>query len=136
MYSSPDYNTNLVYQSDARPMGEEVVRILRGMADDLSLFGDVLILGDSTSAYCGDREKETSWRELRDKAHNECGVNFISESWPGATPRAFLNQAANDACRCSSYGWVILFLGGGRGGFRRDSPRRDLYITRRPLRVL
>ena len=70
-------------------MGEEVVRILRGMADDLSLFGDVLILGDSTSAYCVDREKEMSWRELRDQAHNECGVNFFSESWSGETPPRF-----------------------------------------------
>ena len=77
MYSSPDYDINLVYRSNTHPMGEEVVRILRGMADDLSLFGDVLILGDSTSAYCVDREKEMSRRELRDKAHNECGVNFF-----------------------------------------------------------
>ena len=92
-------------------MSDEVVRILRGMAGELSLFGDVLILGDSTSAYCVDRESELSWRDLREKAKAECGINFYFESWSGATPRAFLNQAANAAWWGCSYDWVIL-LGG------------------------
>ena len=68
-------------------MGDEVVRILRGMAGEISLFGDVLILDDSASAYCVDSEKELSWRDLREKAKEECGINFYSESWSGATPR-------------------------------------------------
>ena len=64
IYSSLDFNINLAYQSHAHPMGDEVVRILRGMAGELSLFGDVLIVGDSTSAYCVGREKELSWRDI------------------------------------------------------------------------
>ena len=87
--SSPDFNINLSYQSHDRPMGEEVVRILRGMAGELSLFGDVLIIGDSTSAYCFDRKGEMSWGDIRAKAQNACGVNFFSESWSGATPPRF-----------------------------------------------
>ena len=66
-----------MYQSHAHPKGAEVVRILRGIAGALSLSGDVLILGDSTSAYCVDREQELSWRDLRDKAKDARGVNFF-----------------------------------------------------------
>ena len=67
IYSSLDFNINLAYQSHAHPMGDEVVRILRGMAGELSLFGDVLIVGDSTSAYCVGREKKLarSQREIQ-----------------------------------------------------------------------
>ena len=69
-----------------------MVRILRGIAGALSLSGDVLILGDSTSAYCVDREQELSWRDLRDKAKEARGVNFFFESWSGATPAIFLTR--------------------------------------------
>ena len=111
IYDSPDFNIDLVYQSTDHPMSDEVVRILRGMSGELSLFGDVLILGDSTSAYCVDRRSELGRRDLREKAKAECGINFYFESWSGATPRAFLNQAAKAAWRGCSYDWAIL-LGG------------------------
>ena len=92
-------------------MGDEVVRILRGIAGELSLSGDVLVLGDSTSAYCVDRMSELTWNELRGNLSRECGVGFHFEAWSGATPRAFLNQAENASWRGRAYDWVLL-LGG------------------------
>ena len=75
------------------PMCEEVVRILRSISGELSLSGDVLVLGDSTSAYCVDRENEVSWPDLRARSSEACaGVNFYFESWSVATPRAFLSR--------------------------------------------
>ena len=67
-------------------MGDEVVRILRSITGELSLFGDVLILGDSTSAYCVYRKNELNWRDPREKEKCERGVNFYFESWSGAAP--------------------------------------------------
>ena len=39
IYSSPDFNIDLLRQSRDRPMGDEVVRIFRGMAGELSPLG-------------------------------------------------------------------------------------------------
>ena len=86
IYSSPDFNTKLAYQSHTRPMGAEVVRIMRGITGELSLFGDVLILGDSTSAHCVGRAKEPRWRDPRDKDKEERGVNFPNPG-TGRPPR-------------------------------------------------
>ena len=58
-------------------MGAEVVRIMRGITGELSLFGDLLIIVDSTSAYCVGRAEELRWRDIRDKAKEERGVNFF-----------------------------------------------------------
>ena len=93
-------------------MCDEVVRILRSIAGELSLSGDVLVLGDSTSAYCVDRKNEVSWSDLRARSSEACvGVNFYFESWSGTTPRAFLSQAANAAWWGCSYDWVLLVGG-------------------------
>ena len=104
-------------------MSDEVVRILRGMAGELSLFGDVLILGDSTSAYCVDRENELSRMYHREKAKEGRGINFISNPGLGRHPpthRAFLNQVENAAWRGFSYGWVILLGGRNSDGIPRE----------------
>ena len=77
IYSSPDFNTKLAYQSHTHPMGADVVRILRGITGELSIFGDVLIVGDITSGYCIDRAIEPRRRDLRDKAKEERGVIFF-----------------------------------------------------------
>ena len=93
-------------------MCEEVVRILRSISGELSLSGGVLVLGDSTSAYCVDRMEEVSWSDLMARPAEACdGVNFYLESWPRATPRAFLSQVANAAWWGCSYDWVLLVGG-------------------------
>ena len=38
IYSSPGCNIHLAYQAPNRPMGGEVVRVLRGITGELSLF--------------------------------------------------------------------------------------------------
>ena len=59
----------------------DVVRIPQGITSDLSMRGFVLVIGDSTSAYCVDRERELSWSDLREKAREACGgVDFYFES--------------------------------------------------------
>ena len=45
-------------------MGEDVLRILRGITGELSLSVDVLVLGDSKLAYCVDRKRGLTWGEL------------------------------------------------------------------------
>ena len=109
-------------------MSDEVVRILRSITGALSLSGDVLVLGDSTSAYCVDREKEVTWGDLRARASDDCGgVNFYFESWSGATPRAFLSQAANAAWWGCSYDWVLLI--GGWNSYGIESEEIDEIFT-------
>ena len=97
------------------------MRILRGITDELSPRGNVLAVGDSTSAYCVDRERELSWSDLRGKARDACGgVNFYFESWSGATPRSFFTHANNAAW------WgalVLLDTVDRRAEFRRSERR-------------
>ena len=92
-------------------MGEEVSRTLRGIAGELSLFGDVLVLGDSTSAYCVDGKCELSRGESMAKLEGECGVRFYFGECAGATPRDFWNQAENAAWGRRPCDWALL-LGG------------------------
>ena len=97
------------------------MRILRGITDALGLRGDVLVIGDSTSAYCVDRERELSWFDLREKASAACeGVNFYFESWSGATPGSFLTQASNASRWGYTYDWVLLIGGWNSDGMSGD----------------
>ena len=111
----------LEHQNYFHPKGSEVVRILRGITDELGIRGNVLVIGDSTSAYCVDRERELSWSDLREKARSACGgVNFYFESWSGATPRSFLTQANNASWWGLSYDWVLLIGGWNSDGMNGD----------------
>ena len=86
--------------------------------------GDVLVIGDSTSAYCVDRERELSWSDLRCKAREACGdAGFYFESWSGATPHSFRTQAENDAWRGAPYDWVLLIGGWNSDGVKSDEIR-------------
>ena len=110
-----------------------MARILRGIAGVLSLSGDVLILGDSTSAYCVDREQELSWRDLRDKVKDECGVNFFFESWSGATPVIFLTRRITlPGGVVITTGWFF-WEGGIPMGFRAG---RFRYISKISSRIV
>ena len=112
-------------------MGEEVVRILRIITSELSIVGDALIIGDSTSAYCVDHKKERTWRDIRDKAKDECGVNFYFESWRGAAPRF---SEPGGKCRLEG---LLIRLGNPYCGaeFRWGFERSDLCPLQRSLRV-
>ena len=110
------------------------MRILRGITEELSLRGDVHVVGDSTSAYCVDRQREFSRPDLREKARDACGgVNFYFESWSGATPRSFSTQANNAAWRGLSYDWILLIGGWNSDGVNGDEIRTafpDLFSYR------
>ena len=67
-------------------MSVDAVRILRGIAVGVSLYGEVLALGDIASAYCVDREGELSRGGVLEKAANDCGVNFFPNPGPGRRP--------------------------------------------------
>ena len=65
------------------------MRILRGVVDELSLRGDILAIGGSTSAYFVDSMSEFPRSDLREKDRDACGcVNLYFESWSGAKPRS------------------------------------------------
>ena len=103
---------NLVYQNHNRPMGGEVVRILRSIAGARPLPAGVLILGDIASDYCVCRAKGGKWPDLR---MVECeafgGVDFYFEPWSGEIPRAPPHptpHAANADWMDCSYGWGLL----------------------------
>ena len=70
-------------------MGEEVLRTLRGIAGEISLFGAVLVIGDRTPAYCVDHKWGLTWQELRRELGDERGAGFHFEAFPGASPPAF-----------------------------------------------
>ena len=82
------------------------MRTLRGIVDEISLRGDVLVVGDSATAYCVDSMIELLLSALRGGARDDCGcVNFYFESWPGATPRSFFHM------RLMLPGGVALMIG-------------------------
>ena len=76
-------------KNNNRPMGKDVLRTLRGISGDLSLFGDVLVLGDSTSVYFIDRQWELTWKELMEKMGDECGASFSLRGLDRRSPRVF-----------------------------------------------
>ena len=83
--------------------------------------GDVLVIGDSTCAYCVDSEHEISRSDLRAKALEACGgVNFYFESWSGATPRSFSTHAVNASWWGVPYDWVLLIGGWNSDGIQGD----------------
>ena len=86
--------------------------------------GEVLVVGDSTSSYCVDKEYELTWPELRGRAREACRcVDFYFESWSGATPRSFLTQAENAAWWGWKYDWVLLIGGWNSDGVGVDEVR-------------
>ena len=110
------------YRNITHPTCKEVVRMLRGIAAERAIYGEVLVIGDSTSAHCVERAGEVSWREMRYLARNSCdGVsNSHFESWSGATPRSSMGQARNASRWGRTYDWVLLIGGWNSYGISRD----------------
>ena len=70
-----------------------LVRILHGMSGEISLFGDVLILGDRTSAYCVVRESELSRGGISErKLKQNAELIFISNPGLVQPPELFLTR--------------------------------------------
>ena len=108
------------------------MRILRGIASERSIYGEVLVLGASTSAHCVDRAGEVSWGEMRYLARESCdGVaNSHFGSWSGATPRSFMGQARNASWWGCAYDWVLLVGGWNSYGISRgeiEGSFRELF---------
>ena len=93
-------------------MRDVVARSLRSISGDPPLPADVLVLGDSASAYFVDRKREVSRPDLTRRPIEACGfVNFYSASSSGATPRVCLPHASNAVWWDCSYD-LVRFTGG------------------------